>query len=498
MALGWAFSLAGCSAPPILPFVLLAPDVTVAEALSPGSALGPGESDQDRTAAPIAVRCRLLYLREPQTKGLQDPGVGAAIVADVNGSTPILETPELTLSTLYAVGDEAKRWLGTLDEDDSTTALVLADRTVFVPENASFQLSMRGFEQLEDPRDWLDEFEDRGPVPKEVGVIVTNEGSQPRVAALVTAVDPAKERQLFEDYLASPNVLATTPGPAQDEQVRQEVLELTPAPSHGAPLVLHLDSPFTDGNGTSISMVIEQISPEDVEDTTGQAAVAALASTAEALEEQRQPLTTESRAAIERSEALRVFQERGGRSALLQVAQESKATLALELALVADESFLVTLNRRAFPHSPEPTGDAPATKVRPEPAIGWRLDRAAWELLAEGALNETLEPELQGVLFRAAGALAAFPDLLQEAAKGAKGDPAQFQDRLIAEQRYFLEDSSASARLRAYDWLKERGIVVPGYDPLGERDARRAALAAEAEAAEALENAPEAPTEEKR
>lgn len=512
---GVALGLIGCSAsPPPAPFVLLLPGVTVVESLTPGSSLGPpadaaepqpvdepaeepadrpaveppeGPQDQpveepaeeDATAA-IAVRCRLLYLSTPRTGGLRSLGLGAAIVADVDGSVPVLETPDLTLSALYTDGPGAVQWLKELDRAESTEVLTIADRTTFIPVGARFQLSMGALERVEDPRDWLDEFENRGPIPKEAGVIVTNAGAETEVALVVTDLDPAREKQNLEDYLADPNVLAAPPGPMQDELVRQEVLKVNRAPAVGAPLVLHLDSPFTGGNGTSVAFVIEAVLPFEAVGTNEQEAATQLAATALALQERREPLTEESRQQIERVEALSVFQRRGGRSALLQVAQEAGAPLALDLALVADDEFLTTLSRRAFPMEAGDVSDENADSAA-MPGIGWRLDSAAWNLLAEGALNEELDSELEGVFYRAAGALAAFPDLIQEAAVAAGGSAALFHERLMVEQRYFLEDSSPSSRLRAYDWLKERGEVIPGYDPLGDRDARRAALEAAAE-----------------
>ncbi len=439
------------------------------------------EQAEEDTAAAIAVRCRLLYLSAPRTGGLRSLGLGAAIVADVDGSVPVLETPDLTLSALYTDGPGAVQWLKALDRAASTEVLTIADRTTFIPVGARFQLSMGASERVEDPRDWLDEFENRGPIPKEAGVIVTNTGAGTEVAIVVTDLDPAREKQNLEDYLADPNVLAAPPGPMQDELVREEVLKVDRAPAIGAPLVLHLDSPFSGGNGTSVAFIIEAVEPFEAEGTNEQEAAIQLAATAQALQERREPLTEETRQEIERVEALSVFQRRGGRSALLQVAQEAGAPLALDLALVADDEFLTALSRRAFPME---TGDVSDEAVGSAamPGIGWRLDAAAWNLLAEGALNEELDSELEGVFYRAAGALAAFPDLIQEAAAG--GSAALFHERLIVEQRYFLEDSSPSSRLRAYDWLKERGEVVPDYDPLGERDARRAALEAAAEKTE--------------
>ena len=40
----------------------------------------------------------------------------------------------------------------------------------------------------------------------------------------------------------------------------------------------------------------------------------------------------------------------------------------------------------------------------------------------------------------------------------------------------YLEDSSPSARVRAYDWLAARGRAPQGYEPLGPARERRRAL----------------------
>ena len=56
------------------------------------------------------------------------------------------------------------------------------------------------------------------------------------------------------------------------------------------------------------------------------------------------------------------------------------------------------------------------------------------------------------------------------------GGRADFDGRVLGENLIFLEDSSPSSRVRAYDWLQSHGHAPAGYDPLGPPKARRAAL----------------------
>ena len=109
--------------------------------------------------------------------------------------------------------------------------------------------------------------------------------------------------------------------------------------------------------------------------------------------------------------------------------------------------------------------------------LAWRLERASWTLLARRGVEETLDPVGQAALLRHGGALGRFPDVLLDLV-AASSDLEGFARRLVTEQRYFLEDSDPSARLRAHEWLLARGRAVPDYDPLAERAERRAALKA--------------------
>jgi len=74
-------------------------------------------------------------------------------------------------------------------------------------------------------------------------------------------------------------------------------------------------------------------------------------------------------------------------------------------------------------------------------------------------------------------------------ALGSSASLASLRARILEENRIALEGSSPAARVRAHDWLAEQGLAVPGYDPLADGPARRAALRAWSDAEEARDAA---------
>jgi hypothetical protein len=63
--------------------------------------------------------------------------------------------------------------------------------------------------------------------------------------------------------------------------------------------------------------------------------------------------------------------------------------------------------------------------------------------------------------------------------------------RLVALNEMYLSHNDPTARVRAFDWLRARGIAPAGYDPLGPSKERRKAL-------DAFEASQESPGAESR
>lgn len=106
-------------------------------------------------------------------------------------------------------------------------------------------------------------------------------------------------------------------------------------------------------------------------------------------------------------------------------------------------------------------------------------------LSGEGKLDD----ELRGLLLLHTGEAGRWPGAFDDLVRDARSVD-ELRARIVKENEAFLEDANPAARIRAHDWLAARGLSVPGYDPMAEREARSAALARWEEAREPLEATP--------
>lgn len=186
---------------------------------------------------------------------------------------------------------------------------------------------------------------------------------------------------------------------------------------------------------------------------------------------------------VERDGALRGLADPAiRRSALEHLARRAGAALLSELTLVADDAALGSLAAAVGADEPREAGAGGADEAPDDGAgFAWRVEARAWRWLARRAGEDeersALEPELRAVLLQRAGELGRHPGLLLDAVDGCASS-GELAARLELENRIFLEDGDPAARVRAFDWLAARGLAPEGYEPLAERVARRAALAA--------------------
>lgn len=450
------------------------PPVEVQSALIPFDPLAPrGAAGAANAGEPASwiVRVRLWAVPDggdaPELRPAATSDAAAAF--DLSGPGPVVQTPVLTAGARDASGDGARAWLNGITGTRGPARLLVDERRA-VPAGAVWSVAVAARELVEDPRDWLDEHPDRGPFERRAGALVRAAADGVSVAVLVQDLDPEGEALLVEELLEEPQRLPSDPPPAHVERLRREALLLQGTPSPGRPLAVQLPSPFDSAvDEAAIGVLVEVLAPARRFDLAHMGAVAELAAAAA---RRPRPMSAEARGALTRTEALRTFRARGGRPALLLLADSSGAALAEDLALTASDAFLQEWSAASFADAAEDEEDDEGA------AVGWRLDRGAWRLLAKGALEETLPAELAGVFARHAGVAATFPDIVLDAVTRAGDRREAFDRALLTENLYGLEDSSPSARVRAHDWLASRAIEVPGYDPLAPRDARREALAA--------------------
>jgi hypothetical protein len=175
------------------------------------------------------------------------------------------------------------------------------------------------------------------------------------------------------------------------------------------------------------------------------------------------------------------------------LADQTHALLCEDLAMVADDVLLEQLAQDIRSNF---TGDPPPQSNE---SIGWLLDHTAIQRLSK-LLSQTnnegktkLTDEQAALLATYTGEVGRHGSSLEGVLKGVDGHQ-DLENRLLAENLIFLEDSSPASRVRAFDWLKARGHAPLGYDPLGASKDRRNALEQGLSAASATAAPATAPT----
>lgn len=253
-------------------------------------------------------------------------------------------------------------------------------------------------------------------------------------------------------------------------ELRRESILLEDAPRIGEPLSIELPRPFRGGQAEALVLELELSAGADREDLER---CLADARAAELRAGERTAWIGSSEARGREIEAAwKALESRTRRrAALVLLAARSGAELCGDLALSADDEALGACV------------EAIGGGTQPDSLdLGWSLERGAALFLASRAAERPLDPELEAAVLRRAGELGRSPAALADLAERS-ADLDEFRARIVDENRVLLEDSKPGARVRAYDWLAARGLAPRGYDPLGTREERRAALdAAEAEA----------------
>ncbi len=452
------------------------PALTIEEIVAPGDLLSGPTETVGSEGTPVDLTCRLLYLEREWVGELTPLEEESSLVADIRGATPVLPVGQLTAGGRIGVGTRAQTWLdGVRAGSAGRTRELLATSLVLLPAS-TYIAAATASEGVEDPKDWLDEFPDRGPIDRRVALAVSASPHGPKIALLIDDLDPLVEAALLAESLESADAMPGPPRPAAEEIVRREAIVVDVALEVGETLVATLPSPFASGEGSWFALVLER-GPEDPDPDRIGVAEAALTRASEYHSASVAPVSVDSYVDLRRQQASSAFRERGGAQALLLLATEEHAPLAENFALSAGPEVLAELSLAAFPEESQASEGASVD-------IGWQLESAAWRLLCQHVMDEDPDPMFEATLGRHAGALSRFPDVVLDALE-ATSDADSFQARLVEEQRFFLEDPDPSLRLRAHDWLLERDEGLAGYDPLGPENERSAALEAARIAAEA-------------
>ncbi len=151
------------------------------------------------------------------------------------------------------------------------------------------------------------------------------------------------------------------------------------------------------------------------------------------------------------------------RQALLSLAHSLRVPRVVDLLLVADEATLIAT--------------AAGLPAFAEGDLAWPFERAAWLTLVPRLERDELTAAQRSALLRHLGAIAADAPTLRQSLQRATNS-AGFAAMLQEENLAALGDRDPAHRVRAEDWLADRGVTLPGFDALGPAPARRAALRA--------------------
>jgi len=438
-----------------------------------GSALsGPslaGTLPPDLTPADaLAVRCTLTYYETLPYLDLPPLGTEARMIGAMRGDQAILPNPILTTTVQYVHEENAGEVLSRLEK-------LAGDRSVLVNEfeGALFQ----------------------GACVVLVGQSLTGmptslEGEAHRRVAFTLSrdADDQLDFAVIIDQVALPparKAVGDDIDPYQAEYAqfilqREFIVLDTPPTVGGGPVALLVPSPLPGFEGGGFAAVLRiDPAPTDGPETVEHGAIverciAAIAVERAAALEAARRLQDSELEVRQVGEALRSLQlDRLHRRTLVFLTTTTGAHLAEDLALIIDEETL-RLFAEAIVTGAEQS-DAPLDE---EGGLGWILERGAYTFLVERSSDETISPSELGLLLKHTGQAGQFPSVIEDALLVAHTSD-EFHDRIIEENRIFLEDHNISARVRAFDWLAAQQLEPADYDPLGEAPARRAALTAD-------------------
>lgn len=157
------------------------------------------------------------------------------------------------------------------------------------------------------------------------------------------------------------------------------------------------------------------------------------------------------------------------RPALLHLAEASGASLTADFALVGDRQALEALCALIAERVSKRDG------VEKASAMAYFLDGTTLSYLASQLAKDLLSPELSSVLLNHTGQAGRQVTSLEDAVRASKSLES-LRARIVEENWVALEDNSPSARVRAFDWLRERGDAPPDFDPLAPPAERRKSL----------------------
>jgi hypothetical protein len=409
----------------------------------------------------LIVKVNVIAIDRIPADAMQPASSMARLITVTQSGLPVVPVAELTRPARIAMGDDAGKFVQDLQSKKlGQTAEMQSFQAALAPGVTCIFRS-------DDPA---------SAKPRGISLAVSNSIAGPNGSAMlryaliiqdqITPKKDANSKNAEESTVSNEDRPADMGAITQRETV---IMDDQPLASGNAALVAPFR--FTNSSTQAVAFVVEvsKGSQDQAYADVFQRAQDALKNSAQSASKRPDfgPLQADEYSGYDR--ALRAAKEpKTRRAAIVYLANQANAPLCADVALASDDATLKILSDRI-------SRQLAASPTRSTQNIGWMLDLSAFQLLSELQSNNKLPQELNAVLTIHCGEAGRHASSLEEIVKGLSGRQ-DFQNRLLAENLIYLEDSSPASRVRAYDWLHALGRAPAGYDPLGDNKQRREAL----------------------
>ncbi len=480
--LAGALLFGGCGAGRTAPAELAAPAVLVTSTSFLGSPLGAGSASgvsvvpatQAVDLAPPTVTIRALARTAPIGSMGKSLGEATRLVISPRTENTVLPSTMLTAGCRLISGDEAGALMRSIEAEPPAAARTIAEERFALLPGSSSGILIESEAATRTPR---------------LGILMSR---RPPTAALGEDENGAMELAVtLTDLVAVPaddkddpaDTRSTDPA-SPPQAVMQRETVVVPVDADTSALVvlvpISFDSPAAVAQARSgppqtlavhITITPGSDDPQQLailESTRTRMAESARRATAPALD----PEAVRARSAVETAIAQAAAPNTDAhrrRASIVLLTSTNPAPVAADFATSADDAmlqeFVARISSQIGLTEPTATPDH------------WGLitDLLALSYMGELQSNNKLPPELESVLAIHTGEAGRHAGTLEELVKDVSRR-SELESRLVAENFIYLEDNSPAARVRAYDWLQQRGMAPLRYDPLGTPQARRDAL----------------------
>ena len=428
------------------------------------------------TADPLRVRCRAWFVANRPAGDRPALSERLRLISSTRGGSAVESSSRLLRGVEVASGETAAEFAKHVRELDVVAACPVADVEAALFERTTLRLYARlAHDEALAAKVSRAHAAD---IEADVAYVAPFDALALQVSRRAGATTIAS--LVVDGRVPAPRAEAPLPGAARtastDEQAREidcsELVVLRDAPQLDAsPLILVV--PATRPGMPKGSLILELRVDRDC---PAEAAATCKAALEQAKAQARDASVASSATVLRRRElevALAALELARERPALIWLSTSRGAKFAAELALIAKDGVLEDFTKSLVDAAS--TEKAVVMPTLADAAFAWELERASLRFVIARAQSDELEAELRSVLLERVGELGRYPGSLETVLRRTS-NLKRFEATLIDENRLFLEDRDPAARVRAFDWLSQRGVAPKGFDPLADKAARKAVL----------------------